>query len=123
MDCDRGQPQRSNWSGCVITTEGVYLNAGKGSAGSTTSQYLDSQSLIVRRMLHPIWVCIDKLTRLVRELSIKRGRTEVSASFNFGSAGAVGRHTKNSENLILMVSAVGTRIPLGDGRDVPPPHV
>ena len=41
MDCDRGQPQRSNWSGCVITTEGVYLNAGKGSAGSTTSQYLE----------------------------------------------------------------------------------
>ena len=85
MDCDRGQPQRSNWSGCVITTEGVYLNAGKGSAGSTTSQYLDSQSLIVRRMLHPIWVCIDKLMRLVRELSIKRGRTEVSASFNLAA--------------------------------------
>ena len=85
MDCDRGQPQRSNWSGCVITTEGVYLSAGKGSAGSTTSQYLDSQSLIVRRMLHPIWVCIDKLMRLVRELSIKRGRTEVSASFNLAA--------------------------------------
>ena len=55
-------------------------------AGSTrTSQYLDSQSVIVRRMLHPIWVCIDKLTRLVRELSIKRGRTEVSASFNLAA--------------------------------------
>jgi hypothetical protein len=39
----------------------------------------------VRRMLHPIWVCIDRLMRLVRELSIKRGRTEVSASFNLAA--------------------------------------
>jgi hypothetical protein len=30
MDCDQGQPQRSNWrGGCVITTEGVCLDAGK----------------------------------------------------------------------------------------------
>ena len=27
MDCDQGQPQRSNWrGGCVITTGGAYLN-------------------------------------------------------------------------------------------------
>src|SRR6266568_2280239 len=30
MDCDQGQPQRSNWrGGCFITTEGVCLDAGK----------------------------------------------------------------------------------------------
>jgi hypothetical protein len=41
MDCDRGQPHRSNWSGCVITTEGVYLNAGKNGqiAGSDVVRY------------------------------------------------------------------------------------
>jgi hypothetical protein len=32
---------------------------------------------------------------------------------------AVGRHTGNSENLIRLVSGVGTRIPL-DGREMPP---
>jgi len=32
MDCDQDQPQRSNWrSGCVITTEGVCLDAGRNS--------------------------------------------------------------------------------------------
>src|SRR6266536_1780960 len=30
MDCDQGRPQRSNWrGGCVITTEGVRLDARK----------------------------------------------------------------------------------------------
>ena len=30
MDCDQGQPRRSNWrGGCVITTEGVCLDARK----------------------------------------------------------------------------------------------
>ncbi len=30
MDCDQDQPQRSNWrGGCVITTEGVCLDAGR----------------------------------------------------------------------------------------------
>jgi hypothetical protein len=63
---------------------------------------------------------IDKLMKLVRELPTKRGRTEVSASFKLGSAGAVGRHTKNSENLIQTVSAARARTPVGDGRGAPP---
>jgi hypothetical protein len=63
---------------------------------------------------------IDELMKLVRELPTKRGRTEVSASFKLGSAGAVGRHTKNSENLIQTVSAARARTPVGDGRGAPP---
>ena len=43
--------------------------------------------------------------KFAQELPTKRERTEVSASFKLGSAGAVGRHTKTSENLIQMVSA------------------
>ena len=43
--------------------------------------------------------------KFAQELPTKRERTEVFASFKLGSAGAVGRHTKTSENLIRMVSA------------------
>jgi hypothetical protein len=46
---------------------------------------LDSQFLLCLACCAPIWVCIDKLMRLVRELPIKRGRTEVFASFNLAA--------------------------------------
>jgi hypothetical protein len=51
-----------------------------------------SRTPIVLGVPRPHVHTIDKLTKLVRELPTKRGRTEVSASFKLGSAGAVGRH-------------------------------